>query len=70
MRIRALREAAGLSQTELGIRIGCDRTSIVKWESEVVLPRSRDLPMLAKALGCSIDDLYEQEDAAVECDLA
>ena len=60
MRIAAARMAAGLSQQELASRMGVAPTAISNWEHEVALPRARQLPMLAKAVGCSIDELFAQ----------
>lgn len=59
MRIRELREARGMTQGELAERMGVDRTGVNKWESEVALPRARQLPQLAEVLGCSISELFE-----------
>ncbi len=58
MRIRELREAARMTQQTLGDRMGVMVTAVCNWESEVALPRSRQLPQLAHVLGCSINDLY------------
>ena len=60
MRIAAARMAAGLSQQELAARMGVAPTAISNWEHEVALPRARQMPMLAKAVGCSIDELFAQ----------
>lgn len=61
MRIKELREAANITQGQLAVAMGTISSSISNWESEVALPRSRDLPQLAKALGVKIGDLFEQE---------
>lgn len=63
MKIRELREAAGLTQQELATSMGVVRGAVTNWETENALPRSRQLPLLAKVLGCSsIDELYEPYD--------
>ena len=59
MRIKKLREKAGLQQKQLAERMGVLTTAVSNWESEVALPRARQLPLLAQVLGCSIDELYE-----------
>lgn len=59
MRIRELREAREMTQGELAERMGVDRTGVNKRESEVALPRARQLPQLAEVLGCSISELFE-----------
>ena len=58
MRIKELREAAGLKQTELAASMGVFKTVLSNWESEVALPRARDIPYLARALGVTIDELF------------
>lgn len=61
MCIKQRREAAGLSQGALGVQMGVVQGAIGNWESEVSLPKARDLPRLARVLGCSIDDLFVKE---------
>lgn len=58
LRIRELREAAGIQQKQLAERMGVLPTVISNWESETALPRTRQLPALAVALGCTINDLF------------
>lgn len=62
MCIKRRREAAGLSQVALGSQMGMVQGAIANWEREVTLPRARDLPRLAKALGCSISELFVDDD--------
>lgn len=61
MRIQALREEKGLTQTALGNEMGVAQNAVSNWESEVALPRTRQLPLLAKVLGCTISDLFQPE---------
>lgn len=71
MRIQELRERAGLTQVQLAVRVGVSQGTVSCWESENVLPRTRDLPLLANVLGCSIDELYlQEEEEALEYDPA
>lgn len=58
MRIKELRKARGLSQAELGRRVGVDQSRICRWESGE-LPLADKLPALAVAFGCRIEELYE-----------
>lgn len=58
LRIRELREAAGIQQKQLAERMGVLPTVISNWESETALPRTRQLPALAEALDCTINDLF------------
>ena len=62
MRIKCLRQAAGLSQIDLGASMGVGQTTVSMWESESALPRVRDLPLLAKVLGVPIGELFEDPD--------
>lgn len=67
MRIREHREAKGITQRELGVMMGVDCTSVTKWETEVALPKARQLPLLAHVLECSIDELFVPiEDVSVD----
>lgn len=71
MRIQELREDANLTQVQVALRMGVSQNTVSQWENEVALPRTRDLPLLANVLRCSIDALYNREDEdAVEYDPA
>ena len=63
MRIKELRESAGMSQQELGSNMGVGRSTVKNWELEISLPLALDLPLLADVLGVNtIDELYCRED--------
>lgn len=49
--IRDARLRAGLSQTELGQRVGRDRTQIARWERHAVAPSLETLRELVQACG-------------------
>ena len=66
MRIRELREAAGLSQAGLAARMGVSRQAVNQWEAGINWPSSQILPDLAAALGCEIGDLYKDEERGPE----
>lgn len=59
MRIRACREKARLQQKQVAEEMGVQTSAVSNWESEVALPRARQLPLLAQVLGCTIDELFE-----------
>ncbi len=63
MNIKSLRQSAGLSQEQLAFRMGVIRSAVANWEAEISLPMTRDLPKLAKSLGCTIDDLFTGDQA-------
>lgn len=58
MKIRELREAANLQQRQVAERMGVLQSAVSNWETEVALPKARQLPLLAQVLGCSISDLF------------
>lgn len=58
MRIKELREAAELQQKQVAEYMGVLQSAVSNWENEVALPKARQLPLLARVLGCSIDDLF------------
>jgi transcriptional regulator with XRE-family HTH domain len=59
-RLKALREAAGLSQRELARQIGEDHSNIRYWETTGKIPRSDVLTPMAKALGVTVEELLGQ----------
>lgn len=58
MTIQAMRKAAGLSEGELAGKMGVTKSTVLEWEKETYLPKTRELPALADALECSIDELF------------
>lgn len=59
MKIRELREAAGLTRQALALRVGVSRQAVAAWE-DGAWPSAELLPRIAFALGCRIGDLYEE----------
>lgn len=55
--IARLRAAAGLTQAELGTRLGVTYQAVSKWERGETLPDTALLPDLAQVLGTTVDDL-------------
>ena len=60
-KLKSYRERASLTQQELADILKIDRSAISKWETGEFLPRTEKLPAIAKALGCTIDELLETE---------
>lgn len=60
--IEKLRTNAKITQVQIAKRLGVTQTAVALWESGKSRPRSDKLPELAKALGCSIDDLFGNKD--------
>lgn len=59
-RLKAFREAAGLSQRELARQIGQDQSNIRYWEQSGNPPRSDVLVPMANALGVTVEELLGQ----------
>ena len=59
-RILELRKEAGLSQAALAEKCGVDKTAVLHWEKGRSSPTGRRLPIVADALGVSIDDLFRE----------
>ena len=55
-----MRKRAKLKQFELADLLKVERSTIAKWESGAAFPRAEQLPELAKALDCTIDELYQR----------
>ena len=55
--ISTLRKAKGLTQNELGERVGVTFQAVSKWERGETLPDITVLPDLSKVLGTSIDNI-------------
>lgn len=60
-RLRALREAVGLNQTELAARVGVSHTAIQAYESGTIAPSTMVLGKLAHALSVSVAELFDND---------
>lgn len=58
LRIQAIRKEKGMTQEDLSKKIGISRNALSQWETETSLPKTRQLPALASALGVQIGDLF------------
>ena len=65
-RLRAMREKAGFSQTEVAKRAGIPVTSYNSYETRGSQPGVDMLLKLAYALGCSVDDLVGYKKNEIE----
>lgn len=61
-RVRALRQAAGLSQQTLAARTGLTRQAISGIEAGQYVPNTLVALRLARALGCAVEDLFPLAD--------
>jgi transcriptional regulator with XRE-family HTH domain len=64
-RLRALREARGISVRELARQIGEDSSNVSFWERSGTLPRSNVLIPMSKALGVTIEELLGEKPSRV-----
>ena len=63
MQLRKLREAAGLTQRELGNRIGVSGQAVAQWEPGVKRPSVENLTKLADVLETSTDAILGRNTA-------
>lgn len=61
LKIRELRKAAKLTQTDIANAVGVTQPSVAAWEKGESQPRSGKIPVIARTLKCEIADLYEEE---------
>ncbi|WP_235926537.1 helix-turn-helix transcriptional regulator [Actinokineospora pegani] len=63
--LAAARKAAGHTQEALAALLGVDRTTVATWESGEHAPMPHVRPVLAQALGCSVEQVGGLVDGAV-----
>lgn len=56
--LRNKRKGANFTQQELADKLGVTHGAVAAWELGRVMPSSNKLPEIARALNCSIDELY------------
>lgn len=62
-RISQHRKALGISQEELGGRLGVSRQAVSKWETDAAAPDMNNLMALAREFGVSVAELTETPEA-------
>ena len=60
--IALLRKKSGLSQEELGEKIGVSRQAVSKWESGKAVPELENLKELSRIFGVSLSELLQLEE--------
>lgn len=68
-RLRTRREANQLTRRQVVISMaGADRDiteeTLRRWETGTTQPRADDLALLARILGCTVEDLFELDEEA------
>lgn len=59
-RIKEMRVRAGLTQEKLSQELGVTQSAVAKWETGESSPLSEKLPDLARVLGCTIGELFDE----------
>ena len=57
--LASMRMAAGMTQGQLAEAVGCQQKDISRWECGYHLPSAATLAKIAKALGCTMDELVK-----------
>ena len=57
--LSCLRKKAGLSQQYIADHLGISQGAVSQWERGLSMPIADKLPILAKLLGCTTDELLE-----------
>ena len=63
MQLKQLRKAAGLTQRELGDRVGVSPQAVTQWETGVKRPSVENLTKLADVLETSTDAILGRDTA-------
>lgn len=61
MELKNRRVEMGFTQDQLARILHTDRSTVAKWEAGGSLPRADKLPILAKILNCTVDELLRTE---------
>ena len=56
--LTSCRERAGLTQTQLAMRLDLTRQAISRWEQGLAAPTAAMLPRIARELDCGIEELF------------
>lgn len=59
LKIKALRDKAGLTQPQLAAKLGVVPSCVCDWERGFMKPRVERLPKLASILGVDVNELVE-----------
>lgn len=62
-KIKDLRIALGMTQSELAVKMGVSQATVGMWETGDRMPRASKLLKLAEILNCSVSDLFTAERA-------
>lgn len=68
-RIKEARKQAGLTQKELGDRLGLSYQAIAQWENDLRKPKRETLLKIADAIGIHVAQLLPEEERKMEIEL-
>lgn len=57
-KMKELREKAGITQEQLAKILNINRSTVAMWETGESKPRAEKFPEIAKALNCTIAELF------------
>lgn len=60
MSFRIMRERAEMTQMQVSQALNIPQSTIASWETGRAKPRADKLPLIAKLLGCTVDDLLKE----------
>ena len=66
MDIRNRRLSKNLTQQDIAEALNVSRTTVTMWETGETSPRVDKLPKLARILECTVDELLNSEESALE----
>ena len=59
--LRSLRYSSGMTLEEVAKEIGCGRSNVLTWESGYVIPSTKNLYILSRIYGVTMDDLITKD---------
>ena len=62
--IAKLRKGAGMTQSDLALKLDVSNKAVSKWENDISCPDVMTLPTLAQKLGCTVDELLTGRESA------
>lgn len=62
--VRIMRNKKGMTQRELANRLCVAQSTVAMWETGENTPRGSTLPAIANELGCTIDELFNEDQAS------
>lgn len=64
MKLKELRESAGLRQEDVAKKLMVDQSTVCKWETGASTPLRKYHKKLAKIYGCTVDELLKADKEA------